>query len=217
MIIINFKNYKFGKESLNLARKIEKYLPNAIAAVSAVDINLIYEKTKLRVFAQHVDAQESNRATGFILPENVKKAGAVGTLLNHSEHRISLNEIGKTLIRCKKMRLKAVVCSSSLKEVKNILRLKPKLYAIAFEDSKLVGTGKSITEYKTDDVVKFVEIMKGRGIIALCGAGISTAHDVREAYRLGCEGVLIASAIANVNLKKAEILLKELRNYNENS
>ena len=31
---------------------------------------------------------------------------------------------------------------------------------------------------------------------AFCGAGISTASDIKEAKKLGCKGVLISSAIA---------------------
>lgn len=207
MIIINFKNYKFGKKSLELARKIEKYLgKRAIVAVSGVDIGLIAGKTKLKVYAQHVDNEEGKRASGFILPEAVKKEGAVGTLLNHSEHRISFKEIKESLKKCRKIGLKAVVCASSLSEVRKIKKLKP--YAIAFEDSKLVGSGKSITKYRSNDVKKFAFMLKRGSVLALCGAGINSADDVREAFRLGCRGVLIASAIANVN--KPERLLKEI-------
>ena len=88
----------------------------------------------------------------------------------------------------------------------NIKKLAP--YAIAFEDPKLVGSGKSITQYRSSDVKKFAELFKNSKIIPLCGAGINSADDAKEAYALGCKGVLIASAIANVN--KPEKLLKEI-------
>lgn len=204
MIIINFKNYKIGKEALVLAKKIEKYLPNSIVAVSTLDLENIAQKTKLNVFAQHIDSQEGNRATGFMNSEKLKIAGGKGGLLNHSEHRISFNIIKKILKNSKN--LKIILCSSSLNEVRKFIRLKP--YAIAFEDPKLVGSGKSITEYRSKDVKKFAKIMKKTKIIPLCGAGISSANDVKESYDLGCKGVLIASAIANS--KRPNKLLREI-------
>lgn len=206
MIVINFKNYKTSEDALYLAKKIEKYLPNAIVVVSAVDIGYLSYYTKLKVYAQHFDAVEGDRNTGFLTAKAIKSQDASGSLLNHSEHRISINEIKETLNIAKKYNLKIIVCAANLNEVKAIVKLKP--YAIAFEDPKLVGSGKSITKYKSNDLVKFVELLKNTNIIPLCGAGISTSSDVEEAYNLGCKGVLISSAIANVN--KPENLLKEI-------
>ncbi len=197
MIVINFKNYVSGKKALKLAKKIEKYIPNAIVAVANADIELIKNNTKLKVYSEYID----NKNT----PEAVKNAGAVGSLLNHSSHRIFFSNIKKTIRRCNKIGLKLIVCASSINEARKIMKLKP--YAIAFEDPKLIGTGKSITKYKADDVKKFTEMLKGKGIIPLCGAGISSKEDIIEAKRLGCKGVLISSAIANARNDK---LLREL-------
>ena len=82
--------------------------------------------------------------------------------------------------------------------------------AMAYEDRELIGTGKSITEYRKGEVKKFVTKMKYSKIKLLCGAGINSAEDIREAYNLGCRGILISSAIAKVQLKKAEKLLREI-------
>lgn len=210
MIIINFKNYRVGIEALKLAKQIEKYLPKAIVAVSAIDIEMIKSKTKLTVIAQHADPQDSNRATGYNTLKALKDAGAKGTLINHSEHPVTISDIFKTLILSKKLKIKGIVCTSNLRGMKSILNYrKIKPYAIAFEDSKLIGTGKSITKYESEDIKKFVAIMKKTNIIPLCGAGISKAEDVQQAYKLGCKGVLIASTIANA--KNPIPLLKELR------
>ncbi len=208
MIIINFKNYKLGKDALELAKSIEKYLPNTIAAVSSTAIGYLAYYTKLKIYAQHVDCVEDSKTTGFLHPKAIKSYGAIGTLLNHSEHKINFNNIKKTLALCKKYGLKAVVCASSLQEAIKIKKLNP--YAIAFEDPKLVGSGKSITQYRSSDVKKFAELFKNSKIIPLCGAGISSAEDVQEAYNLGCKGVLIASAIANS--ENPDKLLKEISN-----
>lgn len=206
MILINFKNYITGKGALNLAKTIQKYLPNAVVAVPALDIQQIARKTKLTVIAQHVSCFHKGRATGFIVPEFAKQDGAKGSLLNHSEHQLKFDQIKKTINESNKIGLKMVLCASNLNEVKKFIKLKP--YAIAFEDKKLVGSGKSITEYKTKDVEQFVKLLKNKKIVPLCGAGISSAQDVKAAKMLGCKGVLIASAITNS--KNPKSLLKEI-------
>jgi len=59
-----------------------------------------------------------------------------------------------------------------------------------------VGSGKPITKYKSQNVKKFSEMLKGTKIIPLCGAGISSKEDIIAAKKLGCKGVAIGSAIA---------------------
>ncbi len=202
MIVINFKNYKKGREVLRLSRKIEKYLPKAIVAIPSVNLEEISEKTGLRVFSQHVE-KNSEKETGFLTVEAAKKSGAKGSLLNHSEHKVGIKKIREI----SKEKINLIVCASNLKEAREIKKLKP--YAIAFEDPKLISTGKSITKYNPQSVRKFVKILKGTKILPLCGAGINSKGDVVEAKKLGCKGVLIASAIANS--KNPDKILKSLK------
>lgn len=209
MIIINFKNYVSGKRALELAKAIERYLPEAIVAVSAVDIGYISYYTKLKVYAQHVDCVSSpQRSTGFVTVVGVKSYGAIGSLLNHSEHQLDESVLWNTLNDLKEYKLKSVVCAHNLKIAERIIKLKP--YAIAFEDLDLIATNKSITSYRTEDLEKFVKMLKAKKILPFCGAGIHSAEDAAKAFELGCKGVLISSAIANVPLKKAEKLLSEI-------
>lgn len=207
MIIINFKNYVVGKKALALAKLIEKHLPEAIVAVPAVDIEEISKKTKLKVIAQNLDYKKG-RATGFLLPSTAKTAGAIGTLLNHSEHQIPIKKIKEILIETKKLNLKTFLCAPSISEAKKFLALKPE--AIAFEDPKLIGSGKSITQFRADQVKKFAKLFNKSKIKPLCGAGINKVEDVKAAKSLGCKGVLIASAIAAASPKKAKDFLKKL-------
>lgn len=193
MIVVNFKNYKIGKDVLKLAKHIQRHLPKATVAVPASYIGYVTFRTKLTVYAQHVDYQEKGRNTGFLIPEVVKSAGASGSLLNHSEHKISMKDIRTTIRRCKGVGLRIIACASSLGEAAQLKKLRP--YAIAFEDPKLVGTGKSITKYKTHDLEKFVSLLKGTKIIPLCGAGISSEEDYNKALKLRCKGVLVSTVI----------------------
>jgi len=197
-----------SEKALKLAKKIEKHLPKAVVAVSAVDIGYLEYYTKLNVYAQHVDLPSEKRATGFLTIGAIKSQGAEGTLLNHSEHPISLDEINLIAGNLKKAGLKAVVCSTSLEFVGELLKLKNKPYAIAFENPKFIATGKSITSYDPNELKKFVGILNGKGILSICGAGISSLEDVIAARGIGCGGVLISSAIADA--KNPEKILRDL-------
>jgi len=147
------------------------------------------------LIAQHVDniAKNEVRATGFIFPESVKQEGISGSLLNHSEHRINMREIISTIKLCDKLNLKLIVCVANLKEARQVKKLNP--YAIAFEDPKLIATGKSITNYRADDLKKFALMFKNSKTVPLCGAGINCSEDYHQSIRFGCKGVLIASAV----------------------
>lgn len=215
-LLINFKTYKeaTGKNALKLAKICDeisrKKKVEMILCVQTADIALVSKNVSVPVFAQHVDYFEQDRHTGFVLPEDIKQEGALGTLLNHSEHRIPLNTIKKTAERCKKTGLKTVICTASIAEAKKILKLKP--YYIMFEDPALVSTGKSITKIEPRSVKKFAELAKNynkkhnASIISLCGAGISNNEDVKLALQLGCDGVGISSAIVKAKNKKKKIL-----------
>lgn len=209
MLIINFKNYKVGNDVIDLLRKIEIYHNKAIVVVPFVELKDVVKgisSQNMQVYAQHVDYQDLGRATGYVTPESLINAGAKGTLLNHSEHRLNITEIKKTMKRCNEVGLKVILCSSSLREISQLKKLNP--YAIAFEDKKLVATGKSITEYKEHDIKKFVDMLKDTEIIPLCGAGISSGDDVASAMVLGCKGVLVSSVVANS--QTPEKFLKEV-------
>ena len=209
MIIINFKNYLIGEAALKRAKLIEKYLPDAIVAVSALDTREIFEKTKLKVFAQHIDVVSSpTLSTGFISAGILKKSGMRGSLINHSEHQISHSLIWSALNDLEENKMKGIVCVPTISEAMKLVKLKP--WAMAFEDVELIATGKSITNYKKNEIEKFVSLLKGTKIIPICGAGIHSANDVRSAYDLGCKGGLIASAIVGVSLRRAEKLLKAI-------
>jgi len=197
LIVVNFKKYKKGKRIIDLAGVIRKHCSNSIVAVLPKDVTKV---KGMKVFSQYVTASSLDK---------VKRGGASGSLLNHSDHPVSISVIKNVLSEAKEKNLRIIVCAGTLKKVREIKNFRP--WAIAFEDKKLIGTGKSITKYKADDVAKFTKTLKGTKILPLCGAGISSGDDVREAKRLGCKGVLVASAIAKGDLKKAEKFLKSIR------
>jgi len=189
MIVINFKKYKKGKEALKLARRVEKYLGKS-AIVCPYDVGWVLGKAKIKVFSQRLDVGEE--ITGD------------GSLLNHSDYRIPASKIARIVGENRKRKI--ILCVRDLREARMYKKLKP--WAIALEDEKLIGSGKSITEYRSDSVREFARLLKGGRVRAFCGAGIHSAEDVRMARRLGCRGVLISSAVAKS--RDGEKVLREL-------
>lgn len=190
MIVINFKNYKTGKDVLAFAKKISD--PCVIAAVPTLNLKEVAKETRLIVYAQHTDLVNTKRDTGYLTPYSLKDAGVTGTLLNHSEHKLSFKNLQKTVSECHKQKLKVIICASSVTEAKKIKKLNP--FAIAYEEPKLIATKKSITNYPLK-ILKFVKILEKTKTFPLCGAGINKKQDVEAAIELGCKGVLISSAI----------------------
>lgn len=206
LVVINFKTYKQGAQAIKLAKIIEKVDKNIIIGVQASDIYEITKKTKLRVYAQHVDYFKPGRHTGFILPKAVKKDKAEGSFLNHSEHKLSFPVLKKTIKECKEIRLKTMIFVSSLTEAKKIGKLKPDY--LIFEPPELVAGKKSVSEAKPELIKK---ISKNIKIKFLVGAGIHSREDVKKAIELGTSGIAISSAITKSKNpgKKLGKLLKD--------
>ena len=103
LLLVNFKTYPqgTGKKALHLAKICEKVMTESgicvAAAVQATDIHLIASSVEIPVLAQHIDSIKPGSNTGHILAEAIKEAGAIGTLVNHSERRIKLSEIDTIL------------------------------------------------------------------------------------------------------------------------
>ncbi len=211
ILLINFKTYKegTGRNAIKLAKicRIAENKFKVILAVQPADIFPI-SKLGMDVISQHVDSFEQDRHTGAILADDVREEGAIGTLLNHSEHKIPFSSLKKTIERCKKLKLKTFVCAASGNEAKKVALLRP--FAVAFEVPELIATGNSISSQKPRSVRRFVLNLKriGARIIPLCGAGISTAEDIKSALQLGCQGVLVSSAIV-----KAKNPIKVIKGY----
>ena len=203
MIIVNFKNYKTGKDVLKFAKKISDSC--IIAAIPSLNIKEVAKNTKLIVYAQHIDNEGGKRDTGFLTPKATKESGAEGTILNHSEHQLSLKQIKETSKECKKQKLKIIICTSNLKQIPALIKLKP--FAIAYEEPKLIATKNSITNHPLK-IIKFVKSVSKTKIIPLCGAGINSKQDVESALKLGCKGILISSAV--MKSKNPKSFLKKI-------
>jgi triosephosphate isomerase (TIM) len=195
-ILINFKNYKeaLGSRSLPLAKAISKVPRNKYQiaiAPSLLNFKEIAKKVSIPVFAQHADPVTSGAATGSVSIEELQQFNAAGIILNHSEHKIPLDLLKKTIKMCKTRKLVTVVCASTLAEAKKIAHFKPNY--IAYEPQELIGGKISVTSAKPDIILKVVQAVKGSKV--LCGAGVHSGEDLGQALLLGADGVLIGHSV----------------------
>lgn len=201
LVIVNFKTYPeaTGENAVRLAEIIsdisrESGVSSAVAP-QAPDIREIARRVKIPVLAQHVDPIKPGRNTGFLSPECVKSAGAVGTLVNHSEHKLPLDQVDSIIKRAREAGLVTVVCTADTAESRSVAGLAPDV--IAVEPPELIGTGIPVSKARPEVVVESVKTVKevNPEIKVLCGAGITRGADVTRAMELGAEGVLIASGV----------------------
>jgi triosephosphate isomerase (TIM) len=213
MIIVNFKTYleATGKKAVELAKQAEKAWKETgvyiVVAPQFCDIKAVADAVEIPVYAQHIDPIKSGSNTGQILAETVKQAGAVGTLINHSERQLKLSDIDAVIKLANDESLISCVCTSNPPISAAVAYLNPDI--ISIEPPELIGTGIAVSKAQPEAVTNTIKLVRkvNNDAIILCGAGISHGEDVAVALRLGTHGVLVASGI--VKAKDPYTILRE--------
>ena len=150
-VVLNFKTYResSGANAVKLALIAEKVQEktgvNIIVCVQAIDLKEVASRVKIPVFAQHIDHETVGKSTGSIIPEHALEVNAHGSILNHSEKRINIKDVEKTVIRLKELDMISVVCAKSEAEAKKMANLKTiRPTFIAVEPPPPIVTGKQI-------------------------------------------------------------------------
>lgn len=201
LILVNFKTYleATGRRAVELARTAERVSRETQVSICVApqftDIATVAEKVEIPVFAQHIDPIEPGSHTGYVLADAVKEAGAVGTLINHSERQLKLSDIDAAIKIARGRGLVSVVCANNQSISAAVAALKPDIVAV--EPPELIGTGISVSKAQPEVVTATVRLVKevNPKVTILCGAGVSDGEDVAAALRLGTQGVLVASAV----------------------
>ena len=216
MIIINFKTYteSTGQKAVELAKSAEKvYSETEIqtcVAPQLAELATVAKAVKIPVFAQHIDPIKPGGYTGHALADSVKEAGAIGTLINHSERQLKLSDIDEIVKITKQKDLISCVCANNPTVSAAVAALEPDI--IAIEPPELIGTGIPVSKAKPEvitDTVRLVRKVNSK-VTILCGAGISRGEDVAAALKLGTQGVLVASGI--VKAKDPYAVIREFAN-----
>ena len=200
MFVINCKNYEevAGDKIIKFvktAEKISKKYKIKVAVSPPQHLIGLVSKSTIPILAQHIDDSKVGSTTGFVIPELLKKSGVSGSLINHSEHRISSSEIQRLIIKLKELKMTSILCVKDVAEVKKYVKLNPDY--IAIEPPELIGSGKAVSTEKPDLIAKAASAVKDakNNTKLLCGAGIVSGADVSKAIELGSKGILVASGI----------------------
>ena len=200
MFIINCKNYEeiAGDKIIGFVKIVEKiskkYKIKIAIAPPQYLIGLV-ANSSIPILAQHVDNSKVGSTTGFMIPELLKKSKVSGSLINHSEHRISSDEISKLVLKLRELKMISVVCVKDVAEAKKYAKLNPDY--IAIEPPELIGSGKAVSKEKPELITKSADAVNSakNKTKLLCGAGIVSGQDVTKALELGSKGILVASGI----------------------
>jgi len=201
VIVVNFKAYKEvdGDGSLRLAKICQSVADetgvNIAVCPPMVELGTVAREVSIPVFSQNADPHAPGSATGWVTASMIRSAGAIGTLINHSEHRSDNRTIEESVELCKADDLVTIICAESVRKACEVAHFSPDF--IAVEPPELIGGDISVTTANpliVEDTVRSVKDVNKK-ISVLCGAGVKTGEDVARALELGADGVLLASGV----------------------
>ena len=197
-VLVNLKAYSVDPvEIAAAATSVDDATTNVrIALAPQAPALAAVAETGVETWAQHVSGVEPGSHTGSTLAMSVANAGASGTLLNHSECRLTLDEIERSIHVARQAGLESLVCANTPSQIAAVTALGPD--AVAVEPPELIGSGVPVSQADPDIVTDAVAAAASvdQDVPVLCGAGISDGEDVAAARELGAEGVLLASGVA---------------------
>ncbi len=203
MVVVNFKTYQtaHGASAEELAVAMSGIETNArmIAAVSALDLAAVVAAAPdLEVWCQHLDPVGFGSNTGWLHPETAIERGATGTLINHAEHKVSIEHVAMLLDQVPEG-FEVCACAADIDDAMAMAALVPNYVAV--EPPELIGGDTSVTnadpDIVSDTAAAVREVSDEVGI--LCGAGVKTGADVAKAIELGTTGVLLASGVTKAD------------------
>jgi triosephosphate isomerase len=206
LIVVNFKTYS-SAHGAN-AEMLAKFMAEAdaacdsadfVAVVSAFDLASVKAAApNLQVWTQHLDPVGFGSNTGWLHPETAIERGATGSIINHAEHKVSIDHV-KNLLAQLPDGFPVCACAADLDEAKALAALGPTM--IAVEPPELIGGDISVTSADPEIVSGTSELVKSVNpdVRVLCGAGVKNGEDVAMALQLGTEGVLLASGVTKAN------------------
>jgi len=217
LIVVNFKVYREveGTNALRMAEICEDVSRTSGITIAVcppmTELGTVARSVDIPVLAQNADPKAPGSSTGWVTPSMIKAAGAMGTLINHSEHRQTMEAMAETVSSCKECGLMTIICADTAEYASQIAGLGPDM--IAVEPPELIGGDISVTDADPGIVVRTVNSVRSvdSGISVLCGAGVKTGKDVKKALELGSLGVLLASGV--VRSKDPKASLEDLIRY----
>ncbi len=202
LIVVNFKTYStaLAEHAETLGKLMADVETNArmVAVTSAFDLSSVSSISGLEVWAQHLDPVGQGSHTGWLEPQTAIARGASGTIINHAEHKVSIDHV-RDLMSMLPDGFPICACAADVAEARALAELGPTF--IAVEPPELIGGDISVTTADPAIVSDTVAAVKevNPGVRVLCGAGVKNGQDVATAISLGAEGVLLASGVTKAS------------------
>ena len=202
LIVVNFKTYStaLAEHAETLGKFMADVETNArvVAVTSAFDLSSVSSISGLEVWAQHLDPVGQGSHTGWLEPQTAIARGASGTIINHAEHKVSIDHV-RDLMSMLPDGFPICACAADVAEARALAELGPTF--IAVEPPELIGGDISVTTADPAIVSDTVAAVKevNPGVRVLCGAGVKNGQDVATAISLGAEGVLLASGVTKAS------------------
>lgn len=213
-ILLNLKAFREGMGNrahmiANAAQLVARESGATIGiAPSYIDLHPLCHHFAIPVYAQHVDGYEPGAYTGHITADAIKLSGAAGSLINHSERRLTLAGIESSVRALQAHALSSVVCTNNEATSAGAAALAPAYVAI--EPPELIGSGVSVSKANPEIIRRSVAAVHAvnPNVRVLTGAGIQSGECVKIAVDLGTDGVLLASSV--VKSKDPAAVLRDL-------
>lgn len=211
LIVLNLKTFleSTGEGAVRIARSCREVADDSgidiAVAPQFCDIYRVSSQVDVPVYAQHLDSVGAGSFTGHAFAQCIKDAGAVGTLINHSEYRLTLANIDASVSKARETGLASIVCTNNVATSAAAAALGPDYVAV--EPPELIGSGIPVSKADPQVVTGSVDAVKrvNPSVKVLCGAGISKGEDFQAALELGSVGVLLASGIVKAKDPKAAL------------
>ncbi|MDN5309176.1 MAG: triosephosphate isomerase [Methanolobus sp.] len=211
LIVLNLKTFleSTGEGAVRIARSCREIADDSgidiAVAPQFCDIYRVSSQVDIPVYAQHLDSVGAGSFTGHAFAQCIKDAGAVGTLINHSEYRLTLANIDASVSKARETGLASIVCTNNVATSAAAAALGPDYVAV--EPPELIGSGIPVSKADPQVVTGSVDAVKrvDPSVKVLCGAGISKGEDLEAALELGSVGVLLASGIVKAKDPKAAL------------
>jgi triosephosphate isomerase len=201
IILVNLKCYQesIGHGAHRIAKAAREVADESGITIALapmiMDIHPIRHHYGLPVFSQHIDPINPGAFTGRNPLAAVKAVGAIGSLVNHSEYRLSIADIEQNVTALKQEGMISCVCSNNVATTQAIATLGPDFVAI--EPPELIGGKISVSESNPEIITESVRAVQNVNpdVRVLTGAGIHSGKCVKTAIDLGTVGVLLASSV----------------------
>lgn len=214
LILVNLKTYKegMGNRAHMIAQAAQAVSQESGVTIGVapgyIDLHPLSHHFSIPVYAQHVDGCEPGANTGHVTVEAIRAAGAAGSLINHSERRLTIADIEASVRGLRAQKLMSVICSNNESTSAGAAALAPDYVAI--EPPELIGSGVSVSKANPEIIKRSVAAVHAvnPNVRVLTGAGIQSGECVKIAVDLGTDGVLLASSV--VKSKEPAAVLRDL-------